>query len=137
MIHQSDSLVIRAESRETKQRWLDILTKSMTDSAASSVVGRKQQSQQQQSAENEKRHYNFPVDSLMLAFQDSQRNRQSVKYYRTVKQRSGGPKEDLSNPDLIWLKEMPDELDVFIAHREFDNAIRFAEKGIFHYEFTV
>lgn len=34
------------------------------------------------------------------------------------------------NPDLAWIKDMPDELDVYIAHREFDKAVQCIERGI-------
>jgi hypothetical protein len=54
-----------------------------------------------------------------------------MKYYRTIKQRHGNNQKETqtTNPDLLWLKDMPDEMEVLTAHREFDNAIRFAEKG--------
>eukprot|EP00158_Paraphelidium_tribonemae_P008495 Partr_v1_DN28591_c1_g1_i4_m73051 putative Exocyst complex component len=38
-------------------------------------------------------------------------------------------KKDNLNPDLSWIGNMPDELDVFIAHREFDNAIKCIERA--------
>ncbi|KAI9207935.1 uncharacterized protein BJ171DRAFT_258001 [Polychytrium aggregatum] len=38
-------------------------------------------------------------------------------------------KDSISMPDAQFLFELPDELDVLIAHREFDNAVALMERG--------
>lgn len=35
----------------------------------------------------------------------------------------------LASADLKWLSELPDELEVFIALREFEEAVAYIEKG--------
>jgi hypothetical protein len=45
------------------------------------------------------------------------------------KQFEKGFKDDLSPTDYRWLLELPDELDVLIAHRDFDAAVTHVEKG--------
>lgn len=44
--------------------------------------------------------------------------------YRTMK-----IPQETNNPELAWLRDMPEELDVFIAHREFDKAIQCVERA--------
>ena len=39
--------------------------------------------------------------------------------------------DDLTNEQYAWLAELPDELDVFIAHREFQDAAEDIEAGKF------
>ncbi|KAI8803168.1 hypothetical protein BJ742DRAFT_872731 [Cladochytrium replicatum] len=38
-------------------------------------------------------------------------------------------KDDLTPADVKWLTELPDELDVLIAHREFDRSVSYIEKA--------
>lgn len=35
----------------------------------------------------------------------------------------------LASSDVKWLSELPDELEVFIAIREFEDAVAYIEKG--------
>jgi hypothetical protein len=35
----------------------------------------------------------------------------------------------LASADVRWLSELPDELEVFIAIREFEDAVAYIEKG--------
>lgn len=35
----------------------------------------------------------------------------------------------LASADLKWLSELPDELEVFIALREFEESVAYIEKG--------
>jgi len=39
----------------------------------------------------------------------------------------------LDPSDITWLSELPDELDVLIAQRDFDKAVGLIEKGIYLY----
>jgi hypothetical protein len=40
----------------------------------------------------------------------------------------------LASSDIKWLSELPDELEVFIAIREFEDAVAYVEKGQYlHY----
>lgn len=36
----------------------------------------------------------------------------------------------LSENVMKWLSEIPDEMDVLIAHRDFDAAVAYVEQGI-------
>ncbi|KAJ3042059.1 exocyst complex component exo84 [Rhizophlyctis rosea] len=42
---------------------------------------------------------------------------------------TGPQKDDLSAADIKFLTDLPDELDVLIAHREFEKAVEFVEKA--------
>ncbi len=42
--------------------------------------------------------------------------------------------EALLNPDLAWIRDMPDELEVYIAHREFDKAVQCINRGTWCYQ---
>jgi len=52
---------------------------------------------------------------------------QSISFRNT--KLSSNFKDDLSAANVRWLSELPDELDVFIAHRSFEEAIENIEKG--------
>lgn len=57
-----------------------------------------------------------PSQTLLASFRDL-----------TTDEPSGGTTS--INPDIVWLKDMCNELDVFIAHREIDPAIAVIEKA--------
>ncbi|TPX67222.1 hypothetical protein SpCBS45565_g03925 [Spizellomyces sp. 'palustris'] len=49
---------------------------------------------------------------------------------RDTEKRSGRPtKDDLTANDIKWLMELADELDVLIAHRDFDHAVSLIEQA--------
>ena len=39
------------------------------------------------------------------------------------------PEKGMNTADRRWIANLPDELDVFIAQREFESAVAYMEKG--------
>ena len=66
---------------------------------------------------------------------------QNINTSTKEKESESKKKNDLSGHDVRWLTELPDELDVMVALRLFDDAVTAIEKGIFYnifkYDFKV
>ncbi|KAJ3255507.1 exocyst complex component exo84 [Boothiomyces macroporosus] len=99
----TDTFMYKAETLQEKRTVLNAITKLTNEIVA----------QKKQQLENLKKMQS-------VAVVDDQVEEPTVKKVAS---------DGLSDTDFHWLIEIPDELDVLIAHRDFDQAVVYVEKG--------
>jgi hypothetical protein len=140
LAYRRDEVVYRADSDQLKQEWIVALRKAIQElnqsqrrhdffasTSASSHIRRLltlAESTPTGPTPNQ-RGVEVANDAVMSLFKDVASQRSSSP----TKDRSAGKDDSFTSPDLAWIKDMPDELDVFIAHRDFDKAVQCVERG--------
>lgn len=100
------------DSADSKQTWFDLINQSAAQRPGTSI---------DQSVGG----LSLPSKAVLASMNDlSAHGRMS-----TLKHVSSR-KAETTNPELAWLQDMPDELEIFIAHREFDQAVQCVCRGI-------
>ena len=134
-----DAFIYRAETEEDKRALLYAITRAIDASIQQKKLKREADTASKTMGSNS---YGLDANAAEMGFDpdNPDQSRESLaENVNMESESSDNPvakkthellKDDLTIGDFRWLMELPDELDVMIAHRDFKNAVHEIEKGI-------
>lgn len=121
--------MFRAETLELKRSWLNAIKRSTQDAPVKKRDTTSRGLAAEASRVSNQQSLEVPSETVELLKEMNEHGFTRSTLSQGRRHNTMLNQHDVTNPDLAWLKDMPDDLDVFIAHREFDQAVQCIERG--------